>query len=85
MISNLYINISGGQIHDIHASFLHQYIETKEPMNIIISCGVENMVNGESPWSIIFQVRMLTRLLFYLFHRLIYATSDIEIFLFYHF
>ena len=48
---------SGGQIHDIHASFLHQYKETKEPINIVISCGVENIINRETPWSIIFQVR----------------------------
>ena len=50
--------VLGGQIHDIHASFLHQYKETKEPINIVISCGVENIINGESPWSIIFQVRL---------------------------
>ena len=48
--------ISGGQIHDVHASFLYQYATTKEPMNIIIACGVDNVMSGDSSWSIIFQV-----------------------------
>ena len=49
--------ISGGQIHDVHASFLYQYATTKEPMNIIIACGVDNVMSGDSSWSIIFQVK----------------------------
>ena len=48
--------VSGGQIHDVHASFLYQYATTKEPMNIIIACGVDNIMSGDSSWSIIFQV-----------------------------
>ena len=58
LFDQIKVMVSGGQIHDIHASFLHQYKETKEPINIVISCGVENIINGESPWSIIFQVRL---------------------------
>ena len=58
LFNQINVIASGGQIHDIHASFLHQYKETKEPINIVISCGVENIINGESPWSIIFQVRL---------------------------
>ena len=57
-LNHINYNFSGGQIHDIHASFLNQYAETKEPINIIISCGVENLIRGETPWSIIFQVKL---------------------------
>ena len=54
------IPTTGAQIHDVHASFLHQYVETKEPINIVIACGVENIIKGESSWSIIFQVKSVT-------------------------
>ena len=45
-----------GEIHDVHASFLYQYLETTEPMNVVISCGTNNIASGDSAWSIIFQV-----------------------------
>ena len=45
-----------GEIHDVHASFLYQYLETTEPMNVVISCGTNNIAIGDSAWSIIFQV-----------------------------
>ena len=47
----------GGQIHDVHASFLYQYSETTEPINIVISCGTDNIVSQDTSWSIIFQVK----------------------------
>jgi len=53
--------IIGGQIHDVHAAFLHQYALDTEAMDIIIACGVDNVPTTESASTIIFQLRSLVK------------------------
>ena len=42
--------IIGGQIHDVHSSFLDQYkLNTNSPMDIVLACGVNNILTTD--WS----------------------------------
>jgi len=53
--------IIGGEIHDVHESFLNQYSEEKEAMDIILACGVNNVPTVETAQTIIFQLRSLIK------------------------
>ena len=59
------ILVPGGQIHDVHSSFLDQYFPEHEleqhdsclnmtsPMDIVLACGVNNILTTDSVQTII--------------------------------
>jgi hypothetical protein len=47
--------IIGGQIHDVHLSWLRQYKDLGSPFDIILACGVNNIPTSDSAEQIIFQ------------------------------
>ena len=58
------IFVPGGQIHDVHSSFLDQYFPEHElehdsslnmtsPMDIVLACGVNNILTTDSVQTII--------------------------------
>jgi len=53
--------IIGGKIHDVHASFLYQYAKIKEPMDVLLACGVNNIPSTDSAHDIIFQFKSLVK------------------------
>ena len=54
--------IIGGQIHDSHASFLQQYGEEEQPLDVLLATGINNVGNlEESAPEIIFQIRSLIK------------------------
>ena len=53
--------IIGGQIHDVHASFLQQYMDITEPMDIVIGCCHDNVPTPDTASDIIFAFRSLVK------------------------
>jgi len=53
--------IIGGQIHDVHASFLQQYMDITEPMDIVIACCHDNVSTPDTASDIIFAFRSLVK------------------------
>jgi len=53
--------IIGGQIHDVHASFLQQYMDVTEPMDIVIGCCHDNVPTPDTASDIIFAFRSLVK------------------------
>merc|ERR1719300_821069 len=45
--------IIGGQIHDVHASFMDQYFRIAQPLDIVLACGVNNILTPDSVTTII--------------------------------
>ena len=53
--------IIGGKIHDVYASFLYQYAKMKEPLDVVLACGVNNISSTDSAYDIIFQFKSLVK------------------------
>lgn len=53
--------IIGGQIHDVHASFLQQFMNTTEPMDVVIACCHDNVPTPDTASDIIFAFRSLVK------------------------
>eukprot|EP00090_Calanus_glacialis_P000442 TRINITY_DN10266_c0_g1_i1.p1 TRINITY_DN10266_c0_g1~~TRINITY_DN10266_c0_g1_i1.p1 ORF type:complete len:243 (-),score=77.16 TRINITY_DN10266_c0_g1_i1:102-830(-) len=51
--------IIGGQVHDCHASFLHQLVGWSGQLNVVLACGVNNVSTKDSASDIIFQLKSL--------------------------
>jgi len=47
--------IIGGQIHDVHSSFLTQYSGVEENLDIVLACGVNNIPTSDTAEAIVFQ------------------------------
>lgn len=45
--------IIGGQIHDVHGSFLDQYYDMSTPLDIVLACGVNNILTQDSVQTIV--------------------------------
>ena len=44
----------GGQIHDVHASFIDQYLDQIDKgLDIVLACGVNNILTEDGPETII--------------------------------
>ena len=53
--------IIGGKINDVHASFIYQFTKMKEPLDVIIACGANNIPTSDSAQDIIFQFKLLVK------------------------
>jgi hypothetical protein len=53
--------IIGGQIHDIHATFLNQYWTETQPMDVVLACGIDNVPTDDSAADIIFSFKSLVK------------------------
>ena len=51
--------IIGGQVHDCHASFLHQLAGWTGRLDVVLACGVNNVSTRDSACDIIFQLKSL--------------------------
>lgn len=49
--------IIGGQIHDVHLSFLRQYKDVTAPMDIILACGMNNVPTTDTAPQVILQFK----------------------------
>ena len=48
-------NFSGGQIHDVHLSFIRQYMDVSSPLDIVLACGMNNVPTTDTPDDVILQ------------------------------
>ena len=47
--------IIGGQIHDVHLSFLRQYMDISNSLDIVLACGMNNIPINDTAEDIILQ------------------------------
>lgn len=47
--------IIGGQIHDVHLSFIRQYMDVSSPLDIVLACGMNNVPTTDTPDDVILQ------------------------------
>ena len=53
-MGNLF-NFLGGQIHDVHLSFIRQYMDVSSPLDIVLACGMNNVPTTDTPDDVILQ------------------------------
>lgn len=53
--------IIGGQIHDVHLSFIRQYKDITSPLDIILACGMNNVPTDDTSDEIVFQFESFLR------------------------
>ena len=51
----------GGQIHDVHLSFIRQYKDITSPLDIILACGMNNVPTDDTSDEIVFQFESFLR------------------------
>jgi len=53
--------IIGGQIHDVHLSFIRQYKDVADPLDIVLACGMNNVPTEDTHDDIVFQFESFLR------------------------
>ena len=53
--------IIGGQIHDVHLSFLRQYKDFSAPLDIVLACGMNNIPTDDGFDKVILQYESFLR------------------------
>lgn len=59
--NNYILSFLGGQIHDVHLSFLRQYKDFTAPMDIVLACGMNNVPTADAPDEVILQYESFLR------------------------
>jgi len=55
---NKFLFYLGGQIHDSHASFYHQYYDSVPiPLNLVLVCGINNIPTVDTSRGIVSQYK----------------------------